>query len=253
MRLLPGILCQSHIVLRAKQQRKICKTYQIKKEIITVERCVGNRNMSLKQIYEERRMQNEPEDISDSQLIKEQMNLIGELQEQIAKLSSEKCILLDEIQKKSQKIISLNEQIGRLAESDLVLLQNEQLRNQNARLEKAVQEAEAITKDLKAETDIEPEYIKRMVDRATVQKIVGHLIYGTEIDVEEDDYGKRTEDAYARLEQITNGDEKLLASLMEVIANFSDIYAELGFRAGVIFMADIYAGRDKFGKRKGAN
>ena len=40
---------------------------------------------------------------------------------------------------------------------------------------------------------------------------------------------------------------------MEVIANFSDIYAELGFRAGVIFMADIYAGRDKFGKRKGAN
>ena len=253
MRLLPGILCQSHIVLRAKQQRKICKTYQIKKEIIIriLER--GNRNMSLKQIYEERRMQNEPEDISDSQLIKEQMNLIGELQEQIAKLSSEKCILLDEIQKKSQKIISLNEQIGRLAESDLVLLQNEQLRNQNARLEKAVQEAEAITKDLKAETDIEPEYIKRMVDRATVQKIVGHLIYGTEIDVEEDDYGKRTEDAYARLEQITNGDEKLLAALMEVIANFSDIYAELGFRAGVIFMADIYAGRDKFGKRKGAN
>ena len=181
------------------------------------------------------------------------MNLIGELQEQIAKLSSEKCILLDEIHKKSQKIISLNEQIGRLAESELVLLQNEQLRNQNARLEKAVQEAEAITKDLKAETDIEPEYIKRMVDRATVQKIVRHLIYGTEIDVEEDDYGKRTEDAYARLEQITNGDEKLLASLMEVIANFSDIYAELGFRAGVIFMADIYAGRDKFGKRKGAN
>ena len=42
--------------------------------------------MSLKQIYEERRMQNEPEDISDSQLIKEQMNSIGELQEQIAKL-----------------------------------------------------------------------------------------------------------------------------------------------------------------------
>ena len=92
-----------------------------------------------------------------------------------------------------------------------------------------------------------------MVDRATVQKIVGHLIYGTEIDVDEDDYVKRTADAYARLEQITTGDEKLLESLMEVIANFSDIYAELGFRAGVIFMADIYAGRDKFGKRKGAN
>ena len=73
---------------------------------------------------------------------------------------------------------------------------------------------------MKAETDIEPEYIKRMVDRATVQKIVGHLIYGTEIDVEEDDYGKRTEDAYARLEQITNGDEKLLASLMKLLQIF---------------------------------
>ena len=204
--------------------------------------------MSLKQICEERGKQNGPEDSSDSRLIKEQMNLIGELQEQIVKLSSEKCILLDEIQKKNQKIISLNEQIGRLAESDLALLQNEQLKNQNTRLEQAIQEAESITRDLKAEADIEPEYIKRMLERATVQKIVGHLIYGTEIDTEKEDYGKRTDKAYSKLEQITNGDEKLLASLMEVISSFTDIYAELGFRAGILFMTDIYAGRDKFGR-----
>lgn len=89
----------------------------------------------------------------------------------------------------------------------------------------------------------EPEYIKRIMDRATVQKIVGHLIYGTEIDPEENDYRKRMDNAYAKLEQITNNNEKLLASLMEVIANFSDIYAELGFRAGIMFMADVYAGR----------
>lgn len=127
--------------------------------------------------------------------------------------------------------------------SDLIFKRNEQLVRENA-----IREAESITGDLKTETDTKPEYIKRMLERSTVQKIVGHLIYGTEIDTEKDDYGKRTDKAYSKLEQITNGDEKLLASLMEVISNFSDLYTELGFRAGIMFMADVYAGRDRFEK-----
>ena len=111
--------------------------------------------MGLKSIHEARKIQNEPENSSDSQLIKEQMNLIGELQEQISKLSSEKSILLNELQKRSQKIISLNEQIGRLAESDLVLKRNEQLEKQNARLERekqeAIQKADTVAQNCKAE------------------------------------------------------------------------------------------------------
>ena len=99
----------------------------------------------------------------------------------------------------------------------------------------------------------EPEYIKKMMDRANVKNIIGYLIYGKEIYPEDEDYEKRSDNAYAKLEQNTNGDEKLLTSLMEIIANFSDLYAELGFRAGIIFMADVYAGRDKFEKKKGAN
>ena len=95
----------------------------------------------------------------------------------------------------------------------------------------------------------EPEYIKKMMDRANIKNIV----YGTEIYTNDEDYEKRSDNAYAKLEQNTNGDEKLLTSLMEIIANFSDLYAELGFRAGIIFMADVYAGRDKFEKKKGAN
>lgn len=94
----------------------------------------------------------------------------------------------------------------------------------------------------------EPEYIKKMMDRANVKNIIGYLIYGTEIYPEDGDYEERIENAYKKLEQITNGNEKLLTSLMEVIANFSDIYAELGFKAGIMFMADIYTGRDRFGK-----
>lgn len=111
--------------------------------------------MGLKSIHEARKIQNELENSSDSQLIKEQMNLIGELQEQISKLFSEKSILLNELQKKSQKIISLNEQIGRLAESDLVLKRNEQLEKQNARLERekqeAIQKADTVAQNCKAE------------------------------------------------------------------------------------------------------
>lgn len=94
----------------------------------------------------------------------------------------------------------------------------------------------------------EPEYIKKMMDRANIKNIIGYLVYGTEIYPEDEDYEERIENAYKKLEQITNGNEKLLTSLMGVIANFSDIYAELGFKAGIIFMADVYAGRDKHEK-----
>lgn len=99
----------------------------------------------------------------------------------------------------------------------------------------------------------EPEYIKKMMDRANIKNMIGYLVYGTEIYTNDEDYEKRSDNAYAKLEQNTNGDEKLLTSLMEIIANFSDLYAELGFRAGIIYMADVYAGRDKFEKKKGAN
>ena len=94
----------------------------------------------------------------------------------------------------------------------------------------------------------EPKYIKKMMDRANIKSIIVYLVYGTEICREDEDYEERIENAYKKLEQITNGNEKLQASLMGVIANFSDIYAELGFRAGIIFMSDVYAGRDKHEK-----
>ena len=74
----------------------------------------------------------------------------------------------------------------------------------------------------------EPEYIKKMMDRANVKNIIGYLIYGTEIYPEDGDYEERIENTYKKLEQITN--------------------SELGFKAGIMFMADIYTGRDRFGK-----
>lgn len=130
--------------------------------------------MGLKSIHEARKIQNKPENSSDSQLIKEQMNLIGELQEQISKLSSEKSILLNEIQKKSQKIISLNEQIGRLAESDLVLKRNEQLEKQNARLEsekqEAIQKADTVAQNYKAEYERKLAEVERQKKQAEAMK-----------------------------------------------------------------------------------
>lgn len=94
----------------------------------------------------------------------------------------------------------------------------------------------------------EPEYIKKMIKRANIQKIVGYLIYGAEVDPVGDCYEERIHEAYKKIDEIAKGNEKLQASINEVIANFSDIYTELGFKAGIMFMADIYAGRDRFGK-----
>ena len=87
----------------------------------------------------------------------------------------------------------------------------------------------------------EAEYIKKIMKRANTQIMVGYLSYGAEVDLADDDcYEKRREEVYKKLDEITKGDEKLQASINEVIANFSELYAELGFKAGIIFATDVF-------------
>lgn len=85
------------------------------------------------------------------------------------------------------------------------------------------------------------QYIKKILKRATVQKMTGYLFYGEEIDTDEGDYDKRIKEAEQKLEKITKGDESLLTSFNEIIAIFSDIYAELGLKAGILFMSDVFS------------
>ena len=111
--------------------------------------------MSLRSIHETKKLQNEPENSSDSQLIEEQSGLIQELQRQISELSSTNSTLKSELQKRSETIRSLNEQIGKLSESDNVLKQNDWLKKQNARLEREkkdiIQEADDLAWSYKAD------------------------------------------------------------------------------------------------------
>ena len=86
----------------------------------------------------------------------------------------------------------------------------------------------------------ESEYIERIMERANIQKMVGYLLYGAEIDQADDCYEERITEANRKLDEITKGDEKLQASINEVIANFTELYAELGFKAGIIFATDVF-------------
>ena len=43
----------------------------------------------------------------------------------------------------------------------------------------------------------EPEYIKKMMDRANIKNMIGYLVYGTEIYTNDEDYEKRSDNAYA--------------------------------------------------------
>ena len=76
-------------------------------------------------------------------------------QQMISRLSSENSALKNELQKKSETIVSLNARIEKQAESDLVLRQNEKLERQNKELIISVQngrqEAEAMVSAVKVE------------------------------------------------------------------------------------------------------
>ena len=103
--------------------------------------------MSLKSIHEARRIQNEPKNSSDSQLIEEQRCLIGELQGQISELSSTNSTLMSELRKKSEIIVKLNEKEEIYNKSDLIKKQNAELEKRNRELEQSEQNArqEAMT------------------------------------------------------------------------------------------------------------
>ena len=119
--------------------------------------------MSLKSIHEARRIQNEPKNSSDSQLIEEQRCLIGELQGQISELSSTNSTLMSELRKKSETIRSLNEQIGKLSESDNVLKQNERLEREK---QEAIQRADTVVQNCKAEYEQKVRELDRQKNRA---------------------------------------------------------------------------------------
>lgn len=119
--------------------------------------------MGLKSIYEDKKLQNEPENSSDSQLIEEQSRLIREQQEQISELSSTNLTLMSELRKKSETIRSLNEQIGKLSESDNVLKQNERLEREK---QEAIQRADTAVQNCKAEYDRKVRELDRQKDRA---------------------------------------------------------------------------------------
>lgn len=119
--------------------------------------------MGLRSIHEEKKMQNEPENSSDSQLIEEQSRLIGELQGQISELSLTNSTLMNELRKKSETIRSLNEQIGRLSESDNVLKQNERLEREK---QEAIQRADTVVQNCKAEYEQKIRELDRQKDRA---------------------------------------------------------------------------------------
>ena len=71
---------------------------------------------------------------SKSMLPSPEQDLLKEQSETIQKLSSENLGLRNELQNKSETIVSLNEQIEKLSGSDLVLEQNEQLKKINEQL-----------------------------------------------------------------------------------------------------------------------
>ena len=82
---------------------------------------------------------------SSSQLLEIQTQKIAEQSQQILELSSANSELMNELQTKSAKIVELNEQIERLNAADKVL-------QENAKLQKALKEAEAAVSKCKAET-----------------------------------------------------------------------------------------------------
>lgn len=119
--------------------------------------------MGLRSMHEEKKLQNKPENSSDSQLIEEQSRLIGELQGQISELSLTNSTLMNELRKKSETIRSLNEQIGRLSESDNVLKQNERLEREK---QEAIQRADTVVRNCKAEYEQKIRELDRQKDRA---------------------------------------------------------------------------------------
>jgi len=83
------------------------------------------------------------ENLEESQSVSLEKKVIEEQKNRIQMLSSENSNLRSELQKKSEKIVSLNEQLERLSYAELIILENDGLREENKRLMKEVEHTKA--------------------------------------------------------------------------------------------------------------
>ena len=93
------------------------------------------------------------------------------------------------------------------------------------------------------------DYIERMLSRANTHQIAGYLAYGEDTSPESD-YDTRIKEGFKKLHEIAGKDDKTLSQLNEVITVFSDVYMEIGFRAGIMFMSEVFYGTGKIPGRK---
>lgn len=208
--------------------------------------------MGLKSIHEAKKLQNEPENSSDSQLIEEQYGLIGELQEEISELSSENSMLQSELQKKSETIRSLNEQIGKLSESDKVLKQNERLERQNARLESekqdAIQRADIVVQNCKAEyerklADVEQQkkQVERMEENAKMNMACQYVLIQRKAESISKEKIKTLENQYKA--KLAGYEEVMMASLLygTLCTLFTAAHSELFMKDCKVFFTAIWS------------
>lgn len=94
------------------------------------------------------------------------------------------------------------------------------------------------------------DYIEKMLRRANTHQMAGYLMYGTDT-LPESDYDNRLKERFKKLREIAEGNDKMLSQLNEVITVFSEVYMELGFRMGIMFIAEVFCGTGKVPGKEG--
>ena len=100
------------------------------------------------------------------------------------------------------------------------------------------------------------DYIEKIFKRAKLCNIVDNILYGSEPEKECLDYEERMNEAYKKYSgTVAKYDPKCNSELYDA-ANaltevISEVYMEIGFQAGILFMQEIYYNSEKHRKATG--
>ena len=99
-------------------------------------------------------------------------------------------------------------------------------------------------------------YIDKIFERAELSNIVDNILYGSEPEKECLDYEERMNEAYKKYSgTVAKYDPKCNSELYDA-ANaltevISEVYMEIGFQAGILFMQEVYHNAEKHRKATG--